>query len=177
MQAIDIGTLIVHSPETLGDCPRIAGTRISVQRIVSWYKTGLNAEEIAERMGNITLAQVYAGLTYYHANGEEIEALLADEKANYELGMPTTVELSPTYLEVLDFLVTRPTSEQLLTFKVSEQSQERLQALLQKNRDASLNPSETAELNMYEQLDSLMTLLKVRAFAATQNISSNSHPA
>jgi uncharacterized protein (DUF433 family) len=175
MQAIDIGTLIVHSPETLGNRPRIAGTRISVQHIVAWYKMGLNAEEIAERMGNITLAQVYAGLTYYHANSEEIEALLANEKADYELGLPTTAELSPTYLEVLDFLVTRPTSEQLLTFKVSEQAQERLQTLLQKNRDHSLNSSETAELNVYEQLDSLITLLKVRAYAATKNISSNSH--
>lgn len=93
------------------------------------------------------------------------------------LGLPATAELSPTYLEVLDFLVARPTSEQLLTFKVSEQSQARLQALLQKNRDTSLNPSEMAELNVYEQLDALMTLLKVRAYAATKNPSSSSHPA
>ncbi|MBW4660818.1 MAG: hypothetical protein KME15_19255 [Drouetiella hepatica Uher 2000/2452] len=87
------------------------------------------------------------------------------------LGLPATAELPPTYLEVLDFLVARPTSEQLLTFKVSEQSQVRLQALLQKNRDTCLDPSETAELDVYEQLDALMTLLKARAYAATQNIS------
>lgn len=84
MQAIDIGTLIVKSPETLGGRPRLAGTRISVQRVAAWYKMGLNAEEIAERMGTITLAQVYAALTYYHANQEEIEAFLAAEKADYE---------------------------------------------------------------------------------------------
>lgn len=45
---------------------------------------GLNAEEIVERMGNLTLAQVYAALTYYHANREEIEAYLTAEKADYE---------------------------------------------------------------------------------------------
>ena len=91
--------------------------------------------------------------------------------------LPSPTNLPPTYLEVLDFLITRPTSEQLLTFKVSEQSQSRLQTLLQKNRDNCLNPSETAELNTYEQLDALMTLLKVRAYAATKNASDGSHRA
>jgi hypothetical protein len=32
----------------------------------------------------LTLAQVYAALTYYHANPEEIETYLAAEKADYE---------------------------------------------------------------------------------------------
>ncbi|MBD2495651.1 DUF433 domain-containing protein [Nostoc sp. FACHB-280] len=76
----DIGTLIVRTPGTLGGRPRIAGTRLSVQRVAAWYKTGLNAEEIVERMGNLTLAQVYAALTYYHTNREEIEAYLTTEK-------------------------------------------------------------------------------------------------
>lgn len=84
MQATDIGTLIIKSPETLGGRPRIAGTRVSVQRIAAWYKMGLNAEEITERMGNVTLVQVYAALTYYHANREEIEGYIAAEKADYQ---------------------------------------------------------------------------------------------
>lgn len=85
MQTVtDIGTLIVRSPETLGGRPRLAGTRVSVQRVVAWYKLGLNAEEIADLMGNLTLAQVYAALTYYHANQAEIETYLATEKADYE---------------------------------------------------------------------------------------------
>jgi hypothetical protein len=93
------------------------------------------------------------------------------------VGLPAATELPPAYLEVLDFLVTRPTSEQLLTFKVSEPSQARLQTLLQKNRDTHLNPSEMAELNVYEQLDALMTLLKVRAYTATKKHSDDSHSA
>jgi hypothetical protein len=80
----------------------------------------------------------------------------------------TPVEPTPTYLEFLDFLVSGPTSEQILTFKVSDQSQTRLRDLLQKNRDASLNPVETAELDLYEQLDALVSLLKVRAHAASK---------
>jgi uncharacterized protein (DUF433 family) len=82
--AINIGTLIAAIPGVLGGRPRVDGTRISVQRIAAWYKMGLNAEEIVERMEHLTLAQVYAALTYYHANTEEIEAYLASEKTDYE---------------------------------------------------------------------------------------------
>jgi hypothetical protein len=81
---------------------------------------------------------------------------------------PSPTEL-PTYLEIIDFLVNRPTSEQIANFKVSEQSQTRLRELLQKNRDINLISSEVAELNLYEQLDTLMTMMKVRAYATMQS--------
>jgi uncharacterized protein (DUF433 family) len=45
------GTLIVRTPGICGGRPRIPETRVSVQRIAAWYKMGLNAEEIIERMG------------------------------------------------------------------------------------------------------------------------------
>jgi len=82
MSAItDIGTLIVHSPEVRGGRPRIAGTGVTVRRVVGWYKLGLSPEEITDRIGHLTLAQVYAALAYYHANCDEIEADLATEEA------------------------------------------------------------------------------------------------
>ena len=37
-----------------------------------------------ERMGNVSLAQVYAALAYYHLNREEIESYLTAEKLAYE---------------------------------------------------------------------------------------------
>jgi len=80
----DLGTLIVSTEGILGGRPRLANTRVSVQRIAAWYKKGLNAEEIVERMGNVTLAQVYAALAYYHLNREEIESYLTAEKLAYE---------------------------------------------------------------------------------------------
>lgn len=79
------------------------------------------------------------------------------------------VEPPIIYQEVLDFLVSQPTSEQILSYKVSESSQERIQSLLQKSRAIALSSSETSELDLYEQLDSLMTLLKIRAYAATHS--------
>ncbi|MEB3281384.1 MAG: hypothetical protein VKK42_20915 [Lyngbya sp.] len=71
-----------------------------------------------------------------------------------------------TYQEILDFLISRPTSEEIINFKVSNPSQTRLQTLLQKNRDGILTATEKSELDLYQQLDTLMGLLKVRAYVA-----------
>lgn len=79
----DIGILIKSTPGIVGGRPRIDGTRIAVRTIAGWYKQGYNAEEIAEQYEHISLAQVYAALTYYHANQGEIEADLAAEEALY----------------------------------------------------------------------------------------------
>jgi uncharacterized protein (DUF433 family) len=78
---VDIGALIVRTPDVRGKRPRIAGTGVTVQRIVGWYKLGLSPEEIAEEFGHLTLAQVHAALAYYHANREEIESAIATDKA------------------------------------------------------------------------------------------------
>lgn len=80
----DIGTLIVRSDDVRGGRPRIAGTGVTVRRIVGWYKLGLPAEEIVARLGHLTLAQVHAALACYHANQEEIEADIAAEQAEAE---------------------------------------------------------------------------------------------
>src|SRR5206468_8507372 len=80
----DIGTLIVRSPDVRGGRPRIAGTGVTVRRIVGWYKLGLSPEEIRAEIPHLTLAQVFAALTYYHGNREEIEADIAAEEAETE---------------------------------------------------------------------------------------------
>ena len=75
----DIGSLIVRSEDVRGGRPRIAGTGVTVRRIVGWYKLGLTPEEITTQMPHLSLAHVYAALTYYHANPDEIEADIAAE--------------------------------------------------------------------------------------------------
>jgi len=77
----DIETLVVQTPEIRGGRPRIAGTSITVRRIAGWYKLGLSPEEIADKYGHLSLAQVHAALAYYHANREAIDADLAAEAA------------------------------------------------------------------------------------------------
>jgi uncharacterized protein (DUF433 family) len=77
----DIGSLIMRSDDVRGGRPRVAGTGVTVRRIVGWYKQGLTPEEITTEVPHLSLAQVYAALTYYHANREEIEADIAAENA------------------------------------------------------------------------------------------------
>lgn len=72
------------------------------------------------------------------------------------------------YQEILDFLVSGPSPQQIVTFKVSDRVQTRLQTLLAQNRQGALTASESAELDLYEQMDALIGLLKVTAYSNLQ---------
>lgn len=78
--SIDIGSMIDASPDFKNGRPCIAGTGITVHRIAIWYKLGHSPEEIARRYGHLSVAQVFAALTYYHANRDEIEAAIAADE-------------------------------------------------------------------------------------------------
>jgi uncharacterized protein (DUF433 family) len=66
-----------HIEKTQGVCGGracIVGHRIRVQDIVVWHeKRGYSPEEIVEMFPGIGLADVYAALTYYFDNRQEIE--------------------------------------------------------------------------------------------------------
>lgn len=100
----DIGTLISRQPDIHGGCPIIAGTGVTVRRIAIWYKQGLSAEEIADRIGHLTLTQVYAALTYYHANREEVDADIAAEEAEGDrieaLNSQRKIQQQPTDIDL-----------------------------------------------------------------------------
>jgi uncharacterized protein (DUF433 family) len=78
-------TLINHieiTPGTCGGKPRIAGHRIKVQDIVIWHEQmGMSPDEIVYHYPSITLADVYAALSYYHDHLEEIRQQIADDEA------------------------------------------------------------------------------------------------
>lgn len=78
---VDIGTLISRRSDVRGGRPCIAGTGVTVQRIVGWYQLGLTPEQISDEIEHISIAQVYAALAYYHSNREEIEAAIAADEA------------------------------------------------------------------------------------------------
>lgn len=80
---MDIGTLITSSPEMRGGRPRIAGTGITVMRVAGWSKLGFTPEEIS-RKTDLSLAQIYAALAFYHANRQAIDADLDAEAAEYD---------------------------------------------------------------------------------------------
>jgi uncharacterized protein (DUF433 family) len=84
---VEIGTLIERNPGVRNGRPKIAGTGLTVRRVVGWYKMGMSPEAITLEYPHLTLAQVHAALAYYHANSEEIEADIAQEdqlSANWE---------------------------------------------------------------------------------------------
>ncbi len=72
----------------------------------------------------------------------------------------------PAYQEMIDFLSSGPTPAQIIAHHPTESVQERLAELLEKNREEGLTEAETAELDLFEQIDDLMSLLKARAHTA-----------
>jgi hypothetical protein len=52
------------------------------------------------------------------------------------------VDIPAVYQEVIDFLIKRPTPEEIIAFKVSPQAQDQLEVLLAKNRSATIRPME-----------------------------------
>ncbi len=81
--------MIISTSELHHGRPVIAGTGVAVRTVVGHYKLGLTPEEIADEM-SLELAGVYAALTYYHLNREEIEA---DIMANLEEVLKKEVRL------------------------------------------------------------------------------------
>jgi hypothetical protein len=65
--------------------------------------------------------------------------------------------------EVLDFLVSAPTPEQIIAFHASDTAQNRLRVLLDANRDGALTAAEKAELDEMSRVDHFFTLIKARA--------------
>ena len=93
-----------------------------------------------------------------------VEAISSQTEGPPLSAVPST-ETPLAYAEVLDLLLTRPTPHDILAFKVSDAAQARLRLLLDKNREETLSAPEEAELNIYEQLEHLMILLKAKAYA------------
>jgi uncharacterized protein (DUF433 family) len=72
---------IESTPGTCGGKPRIAGSRIRVQDIYIWHElVGRSAEEIVASFPQITLADVYAALTYYWDHRDQIQEQMNEEE-------------------------------------------------------------------------------------------------
>jgi uncharacterized protein (DUF433 family) len=88
-----------HIEQTADVCsgkPRIIGTRIRVQDVVVWHeRLGLSADEIVSRWPQLTLADVYAALTFYHDHRAEIDAAM-------ESGRKSVQEIQTRYPSKLD---------------------------------------------------------------------------
>lgn len=84
--SVDIGTLIWKVPGILNGAPCVAGTRMPVRRIASLFNQGMTPDEIQEDFTHLELAQIYAALTYYFANKQEVDDDLESVRRSYEEG-------------------------------------------------------------------------------------------
>jgi hypothetical protein len=69
----------------------------------------------------------------------------------------------PVFQEIIDLLASGPTADRLIGFKLSDTAQERLEDLLDRNREDELTTEERTELNTYLRLSEYVTKLKARA--------------
>jgi uncharacterized protein (DUF433 family) len=76
---MNIGEFIVKTPGTCGGRARVNGRRIPVSSIYRWTLSGLSPEDILTKYETLTLAEVYAAITYALANREEIISEIAHD--------------------------------------------------------------------------------------------------
>lgn len=74
-----------------------------------------------------------------------------------------TIKYASAYDEVYDFLTSEPTPQQIVEFRPSETTQERVRYLLESNREGKLTQQETAELEEFGKVEHLMRMLKLTA--------------
>jgi hypothetical protein len=67
------------------------------------------------------------------------------------------------YEEFVDFIAAGPTPQRVVDFRPSSETRAKVAELLHRQKTATLNLDETAELNFFLQIEHLMRLAKARA--------------
>lgn len=71
--------------------------------------------------------------------------------------------LLKAYEELIDFIAAGTTPDNIVTFRPSEETKQRVADLLRREKTTGLTPDELSELDRYMQLEHLMRLAKARA--------------
>jgi uncharacterized protein (DUF433 family) len=72
-------THIEVTPGICGGRARIAGHRIRVQDVVIWTEQGQSPDQIVADFPQLSLADVYAALAYYHDHRDEIDGQIRQD--------------------------------------------------------------------------------------------------
>ncbi len=67
------------------------------------------------------------------------------------------------YEEIVDFIASGTTPQEVIAFRPSEESQQRVTELLSLEKEGELSSAEKSELDHYLQIEHLMRLAKARA--------------
>jgi len=63
---------------------RVGGTRVTLDTVVRAFLRGATAEEIAQQYPSLSLSDVYATISYYLQNREDVEEYLAKRRKHAE---------------------------------------------------------------------------------------------
>ena len=75
---------------------RLNGSRVTLDSIVHNFQQGASAEEIAENFAPLSLADVYAAITYYLTHRDEIEEYLRSREDEAD-AVQARIESNPQY--------------------------------------------------------------------------------
>ena len=70
---------------------------------------------------------------------------------------------SPVYFEIIDFIAAGTTPEAVVQFGPSPEAQQRLAALIEREKVDNLSPEEKAELDHFMELEHILRMAKARA--------------
>ena len=107
----------------------------------------------------------------------QIPDQLAEQVLPVRRWLPIVLELglarfktptAQTSAEVIDFLLGNPTPVDVLNYRASERSQERLRRLFALNRSGLLGEAEQAELDEMERLEHIIIMLKAQVVNQTE---------
>ena len=71
----------------------------------------------------------------------------------------------PFYEQVLEFLASGPSSQEIVAYRPPQAAQARFSRLLTDNRERQLSPREEEELDHYVGMDRMLSLLKAKALS------------
>lgn len=92
---------IVRNPEVLGGKPILKGRRMPVHLLVfrAIYQQWLTSQ--IQEAHNVSLAEIYAALSYYYLHQAEIDAIIAEEDAEEE-NIPRLSDLDAIIQAMID---------------------------------------------------------------------------
>ena len=70
--------------------------------------------------------------------------------------------------EIIDFITSIPQPQQILNYKLSKSTQNRLDDLLEKKRNEQLNNNELHELDQFIMTEHIMRIAKIKAKKSLQ---------
>jgi uncharacterized protein (DUF433 family) len=85
--AMDSPPLAVDANGTV----RVGGTRVTLDTVVGAFRAGETVDQIAEQYPAVTLADIYAAVSYYLRHRESVESYLVDRQRKAE-GVRRTLE-------------------------------------------------------------------------------------